>query len=101
MEDEDLIREFVKVESRPDSTVISVCAISWPSPGEPHSTWVEARRLSVAATASEVQSALARLLADRKYFRRCRYCGERTPLGCMHDRDVCQGCATKHFGVIY
>lgn len=34
-------------------------------------------------------------------FRKCRYCERKFPPEHMHASDVCQGCATKHLGVVY
>ena len=102
MNDADLIHDFIRTVPFPDGgTVVEVCVISWPHPHEPESTWVTAAELPPGATAAEHDRAVAKVLRDRKYFRVCRDCGERKPVGWMHDIKICQGCAEKHHGVCH
>jgi hypothetical protein len=51
---------------------------------------------------AELISLLNDALKQRKSeFKICRYCGRKFPPEHMHASDVCQGCATKHLGVVY
>lgn len=52
------------------------------------------------------ESQLADLLrrcrvARRRQFRKCRFCGERTPPERSVKANVCHGCAERHLGVVF
>ena len=103
MTDQDLIAQFLRtVPSAPDGgTVIEVCEISWPHPHEPEGTWVTVTELPAGASQERIDRQISKILRNRKYFRVCQECGERKPVGWMHNARICQGCAEKHHGVCY
>lgn len=55
---------------------------------------------------SQVERNLSRALERARKrrqskLRECRFCGERNVPGHMHSKDVCQGCAERHLGVVH
>ena len=54
------------------------------------------------ADREQVEAVVRRLLrARRRTFRYCRYCWTSTPPELRVQPDVCQGCATRWWGVVY
>ncbi len=101
MNDRELLQEFLKVDRTESGIRILVRRIRWNGPAEPVSTWVVGQDLHPAATKAETEAAARGILEDDHYFRVCRECGERNPLGWMHDEAICQGCASDNHGVVY
>jgi formylmethanofuran dehydrogenase subunit E len=48
-----------------------------------------------------VERARVAALKEPRFFRRCVRCGELNNAGHMHDREICQSCAERFFGVVY
>lgn len=96
-----IVEEFTRVCRSADSLVIEVAQIDWEGSHTPIRSWTSAVTLAAAATPAAIQDARFALLASRRYFRICRRCRERQPLGWMHDGAVCQSCAEKYYGVIH
>ena len=101
MNDRELRREFVRVERTEERVQILVREIRWDGPYTPISTWAIARTLPAIPSESEIENAVARILEDDRYFQVCNECGERKPLGWMHDESICQGCAEANHGVVH
>ena len=101
MNDRELLDEFVRVERDADQVRIMVREIHWDGPHTPVSTWVLGQELPVTATETEVNSATLSILDDARYFRPCRECEQRKPVGWMHDDRICQGCAEANHGVVH
>ena len=99
--DDELVREFFRVERDDYVTVILVRMIGWDGPADPHSTWVIGSSLTAGAGQREIQSAIKKLLGSKRFFRVCEECGERNPLGHMDDKKICQACAVRNHGVVY
>ena len=99
MNDRELLEEFIRVERDADQVRIMVCKIHWDGPYTPVSTWVIGMELPATATETKVNSATASILEDVRYFRVCRECEQRKPVGWMHDDRICQGCAEANHGV--
>jgi len=101
MKGPELLKEFIRVEKAERRVHILVCEIGWDGPHTPISRWVISRSLTHEASETEVEEAIAGILEDPRYFRVCLECGERQPLGWMHDERVCQGCAETNHGVAH
>ena len=101
MNREELQEEFIRIEYTPDAVHLRVAVIGWPSPSKPETHWRQAKSLPPDAGEAEIQEAVAAILANKRFFRECRKCGELNPVGWMHDRTMCQSCATKHMGAVY
>lgn len=101
MNDRELLDEFVRIEWTDDRVRIFVREIHWDGPHTPVSTWVDAGDLPATATETEASAAAARVLEDARYFRVCRECEQRKPVGWMHNGRICQGCAEVNHGVVH
>jgi len=97
MDDEELIKKFIRAERRENGIEITVCEIEWPTPSEPVSHWTYATQLPLDASEEQMDTAVRSVLDDPNFFRVCATCRERNPNGCMHDAEVCQGCS----GAVY
>ena len=91
MDDEELIKQFIRTERGEDGVVITVCEIEWPTPSEPVSHWTIVSLLSLDASEAQVDRAVRSVLVDSRFFGVCATCRERNPNGWMHDDTVCQG----------
>ena len=99
--DDEVVKEFIRVLSTADGSQIQVCQISWDGPSTPIVSWCEVRCLPANATADEVNRAVMTVLTSSHYFKICTMCTERNPEGWMDDNKICMGCATEHFQVVY
>ena len=97
MDDEDLIKQFIRTERGEDGVVGTVCEIEWPTPSEPVSHWTIVSLLSLDASEAQVDRAVRSVLVDSRFFGVCATCRERNPNVWMHDDTVCQGCS----GAVY
>jgi len=100
-DDSELIAEFFRTERVEGETRILVRMISWRGPHTPTSTWVPGTTLSGGATDTGVDEAIRTLLRNSRFFRTCRECRKRKPVGWMDDDHICQACATRNHGVVY
>ena len=101
MNDRELVEEFVRVERTEKEVQIFVREIRWEGPHTPISTWVIFTSLPDTASEVAIEKATARILEDDGYFQVCNECGERKPLGWMHDGTICQGCAVANHGIVH
>ena len=101
MTDEGLTEEFISAHRGPSELVLRVKTIKWEGPHTPVAEWITARTITGSLTDSEVQDSVRALLADRSFFGKCEECGERNPMGWMHNPSLCQGCAEGNHGVVY
>ena len=97
MDDEELIKQFIRTERGEDRIEITVCEIEWPTPSEPVSHWTCVSLLPLDASEAQVDTAVRSVLTDSRFFGVCATCRERNPNGWMHDDTVCQGCS----GAVY
>ena len=95
------IRNHVRTRIDAGKVVVEVEVISWPLPYRPESQWVKAAELSIEATPDEVDKSITRELTDRKYFRVCKDCGKKGPVGHMLEDDICHRCAETKHGVVF
>ena len=99
MTDEEIKKEFVRVS--PSGKRLEVTRISWGSYHTPTGEWIDAGPLAENADQSEIDAKMVRILACKRFFRRCRICNELKPLGWMHDTEVCQSCAERYLGIVH
>ena len=97
MNDEQLIKEFIRSERGEHGVEITVCEIEWPTPSEPVSRWTVVSQLPLDASEAQIGTAVRAVLVDSRFFRVCATCRERKPNGWMHDTTVCQSCS----GAVY
>ncbi|MBS2034651.1 hypothetical protein JST97_06680 [bacterium] len=84
-----------------EGKTLEVATTQWPHPHEPVLVWRRARSWKHGPTPEQLERARQRLLTTRKYFFRCKFCQELADSGWSYESDVCYGCATVHFGVLY
>ena len=101
MTDRELRKEFIGIEKTQNEVQIRVHEIRWQGPDTPIHTWAVGKSLPATASESEIENATASILEDHRFFRVCLECGERKPLGWMHDEEICQGCAVANHGVVH
>ena len=101
MKDSELLREFIRIERSDREIQVLVLDIGWDGPHTPVSTWKVARTLLSEASEADIGRCTSEILGDSKHFQVCGECGERNPLGWMHEDDLCQGCASDNHGVVY
>jgi hypothetical protein len=101
MNDRELREEFVRVDRTDKKVEIFVREIRWEGPHTPIHTWAVAESLPNTASETEIENATVGILRDDRYFRTCLECGERKPLGWMHDGTICQGCAVANHGIVH
>lgn len=99
--DAEIVEEFTRVGLATDSCVIEVAQITWDGPHTPVTEWVTALTLPGDASPQSIADARYALLAMRRYFRICRRCKERNPLGWMDDGRVCQSCGEQYYGIVH
>ena len=101
MTDIELREEFIRIEKTQGGIQILVREIRWEGPHTPISTWAIARTLPATASESEIENIVACVVGDRGYFRACLECGEKKPIGWMHNERICQGCAEANHGIVH
>jgi len=96
--DEELLETYTRLR---DGTVLEVMVVDWPHPHKPVEVWHRFRSWKHGPTPTQLTRARQQVLISRKYFFRCKFCQETKNTGHRHQVDVCQGCASQHFGVVY
>ena len=81
MDDEELIKQFIRTERGENGVVITVREIEWPTPSEPVSHWRFGSRLPLDASEAQVDRAVRSVLVDSQFFGVCATCRERKPNG--------------------
>lgn len=93
--------QFIRIERSDASIEVMACRIDWSSPHTPIDNWEVVRQLPPHAPHDDIRQAIQTALQDREYFGLCDECGKTYPLGMMHHRGVCQGCASANHGIVY
>lgn len=75
--------------------------VTWPDPGIPDIKWKIVRRWSTPPDPAQLAKARAAALNNPRFFRTCKRCEELNNAGHMHDKEICQSCATRYLGVVY
>jgi hypothetical protein len=99
MNEAELLAEFVRVEVGPGGVQLFVREIHWEGQ-TPASSWTPALTLPREASEPALTSAKRSLLADARFFGRCRECGENLPIGWMND-DICHSCLERNHGAVF
>ena len=102
MDDNDLIKDFVRRTTTDAGVTIEVKVIGWDGPHTPVSSWMTAAKVKGTPSPEKLQKAILRVLENKRYFRVCRDCGERNPVGWMTgDMGVCHSCAERNHGIVF
>jgi len=101
MNDRELRKEFIRIETTQNEVQILVHEIRWDGPHTPIHTWAVGKSLPATASEVEIGKATASTLEDPRYFLTCHECGERKPIGWMQNDWSCQECAVVKHGVVY
>ena len=99
MTDDELLTEFTRVTTTDEGVRLECLVITWPHPSRPESTWVVVKTLPAGATGESLATARRALLQRRRFFRVCRLCHERKPVGWMMGNGICQECGETRLGV--
>lgn len=73
----------------PEVREIPIASLAWPS---------LPKQEALDAVAALIKSTRASRLSK---YRTCRYCKELTPPEWLHEKNVCQPCASEKLGVVY
>ena len=101
MDDKELIERFVRISRNPGHIDIDVNTVGWEGPHTPVDDWKHGARLSIDASSDQIDIEIKRILENKRFFNVCTMCHERKPVGWMHDRDTCHGCAEKHLWIVH
>lgn len=93
--------EFFRCLEKPDGWHFQVATVDWPHPATPALKWTTFRLWKTEPTDDRLQKARAAALTRPRYFRTCSLCHKLTNAGHMHDDQTCQGCASRHLGIVY
>lgn len=99
--DEQLREDFLRLREIDGVVSLEVAIVEWNGPHAPELRWVVAQRFASTPSLDEMRRTQQRVLEDPSFFAQCSMCNERCNIGHMHSRDVCQGCAEAHLGVIH
>jgi len=100
MTDEELMEEFINVETTDDAITFFIKEISWAGPCTPVTRWTNARVLLGNTTSTKIQNAKQQLIEDERFFRICPECAQRQPNGWMME-EYCQGCGAENHGIVF
>jgi hypothetical protein len=91
------------VRVAPKTIEIRHPSINWQGAHTPTPSTVVWRRIRADAVSDAVLAGLLErgIVARRRQFRKCRYCGHAFPPEHRHETSVCHGCAEHHLGIVY
>jgi len=97
-----LIKDFIRTGKTSTSVEFYVRHISWEQgPDKPREIWYLVSRIEGSPDENQIRKETARILSDKRYFKRCKKCKGLNPVGLMHDAKTCQRCAQKNHEVSY
>ena len=96
-----LIRDFTRLTRTPEETALEVAVVSWNGPHTPVLKWQTFQTWRGDADAEEISAEKRTVLKDPRFFCICDKCGELNNKGHMHNQHLCQGCAERHYNVVY
>lgn len=99
--DASLIQDFMRVRETSVGTALEIAVVQWDGPACPYERWKRYRSWKNVPTSERLAAAQRKALEQSRFFRICRNCGMRHNVGHMHEKDLCQGCAERYFGVVY
>lgn len=84
------------------SVTLQVGVVEWEG-HHPYVTWHDLAQFETpcANLTEDMQQAKLACLNDKRFFMRCECCGELNNIGHMLDPRLCQGCAERHFGIVF
>lgn len=85
MDDEELIKEFIRAERSGNGVEITVCEIEWPTPSEPVSHWTVVTQLPLDPSEAQIDTAVRSVLDG--HGRRGRAGTDHVSRSSGHDRD--------------
>jgi hypothetical protein len=97
--EEDSIDEYFRCLHTDGRWAFEVALVAWESPHEPSLEWNTFRTWKKEPSAERLLA--ARTAATKRYFRTCIHCQELCNLGHMHDRSICQCCASCLLGIVH
>ena len=98
MTDDEIKLEFIRLS--PDGSRLQIKTISWDG-HDPMDAWIDFEPIDENASPTDVDAAMNKALADKRYFRRCQKCQTLNPIGWMDDSKICQSCAEQYLGILY
>lgn len=98
--EERLLSDSLRTVEQGTETVLEAVRVRWRSVAEPTGEWGEVRRWSALPAQEELTAAKTSALEDPRFFARCQVCRLRFVNGHMWKPDICQRCASRHWGVI-
>ncbi|MFT5324192.1 MAG: hypothetical protein ACI8P0_002052 [Planctomycetaceae bacterium] len=72
MTDEELIRDFIRINHSVNGDTIEVRSIGWNGPCEPKSSWIVFAELAADAGQTEIDARIQEALASPEHFRNLR-----------------------------
>jgi len=98
---DDLDQYFLCVETS-GRWEFQVGVVSWvDGPHSPRLVWRPFRTWTKRPNTDRLARAKTAALRNPRFFRICTRCGQLTNTGLMHDRETCQRCASRLFGILY
>lgn len=91
------VQDYIRIRRTDTYVTIEVEKIEWDGPHTPVSQWVLVKELPLDC---KIEAELAKVLRSR-HFGFCDYCLTYNNAGHMHDKRLCQSCASAYFGVRY
>ena len=101
MTDDEIAKDFIRVERVEDGAEFFVCSISWNEPHTPVASWNSVSRIAGNLTNERIAAEVNRIIGDRKHFVRCAGCSELIALGFRHDERICLSCAQENHQAFY
>ncbi|MCA9085176.1 MAG: hypothetical protein KDA81_14025 [Planctomycetaceae bacterium] len=98
--DEELIRNYIRVEGDGGNLVIFAGAVEWEGPYTPSRKWKKATSLPADSNKAEIDQAIRQVLSDTRFFRVCSECHQRNVLGHMVS-DFCHSCGERNHGIVF
>lgn len=100
MTDDELVAKCTRAEQEALGISLQVCVIHWDGSHTARIEWIPTELLPSESSPTAIRQARYALIRDKRWFRVCRECRERTPIGHMSDSRICQGCAARNHGYV-
>lgn len=89
------------MQRRDDGTRVFVGVVHWDGAHNPRIEWAYACCAPPESSETTLDGVVTEVLCSLEYFAVCGECGQRNPIGWMHDDSICQSCAERNHGVVY
>lgn len=99
--EQELYDDYTRTREEFGKIMIEVAVISWLSPHAPTVTWHIVFEIPADSEFKDILKARRMVLKRKRYFKKCRECGELNADGHMYDNHICQGCAEQIHGVVF